>query len=378
MNRGKPMRAKFTMQAASAGVFLTTLVCNTAFAATITVLNTDGASEGFNDPTPIVPVGGNPATTLGQARLLAFQRAASLWAARLFSAVEIKVEAQMNPLSCSFNGAVIGNAGPSTIDRDFPGNDPTYGAPVSNTWYPQALANAMAGFDRTASQPEVSAEFNSVLGLGGCTPGTNWYYGFDANAPSGSLDFVSVVFHELGHGLGFSSFVDLSTGEELVGRDDTFSKRLSLQGGNPSAVSIMTNAQRLSAFVADPNLVWGGTAVAAATPQPTAGRTNGQVRMHAPNPVQFGSSVGHFSSAVFPNELMEPFYAGPNHNPGLALAVMQDIGWIVTPAQTSNVPSGSRWGVVIAALGLLCLGALALGRRYQSTPQKAVISTRAR
>ena len=48
-------------------------------AAIIKVVNLDGVGEGFNDPTPFTPVGGNPAVTLGDARLLAFQHAAFLW-----------------------------------------------------------------------------------------------------------------------------------------------------------------------------------------------------------------------------------------------------------------------------------------------------------
>ncbi|HTV00362.1 MAG TPA: hypothetical protein VMF13_07505, partial [Luteitalea sp.] len=35
-------------------------------AVTIYIVNFDGPSEGFNDPTPVAPVGGNPGTTLGQ------------------------------------------------------------------------------------------------------------------------------------------------------------------------------------------------------------------------------------------------------------------------------------------------------------------------
>jgi hypothetical protein len=34
-------------------------------AATIVIVNNDGAGEGFNDPTPVAPVGGNPGVTLG-------------------------------------------------------------------------------------------------------------------------------------------------------------------------------------------------------------------------------------------------------------------------------------------------------------------------
>ena len=38
-------------------------------AANITIVPTDPAGEGFNDPTAFTPVGGNNATTLGEARL---------------------------------------------------------------------------------------------------------------------------------------------------------------------------------------------------------------------------------------------------------------------------------------------------------------------
>lgn len=50
-----------------------------AFAgATIFVVNVDGPGEGFNDPAPAAPVGGNPGTTKGQQRLNAFNYAAGI------------------------------------------------------------------------------------------------------------------------------------------------------------------------------------------------------------------------------------------------------------------------------------------------------------
>jgi hypothetical protein len=63
------------------------LACSTnIFAgAHVIVLNADGPGEGFNDPTPVAPVGGNPGTTRGQQRLIAFQFAADIWGATLDS-----------------------------------------------------------------------------------------------------------------------------------------------------------------------------------------------------------------------------------------------------------------------------------------------------
>ena len=105
-------------------------------AATITVINFDGAGEGFNDPSApdaASTAGGNAGATLGAQRLIAFQFAANLWGAIVDSNVEIEVAAFMDPLTCSAGGAVLGAAGPTVFGRDFAG------APVAGTWYPVAL-----------------------------------------------------------------------------------------------------------------------------------------------------------------------------------------------------------------------------------------------
>jgi hypothetical protein len=65
--------------------------------AEIRIMNTDRSGEGFNDPTPALPVGGNPGTTLGEQRRIAFQHAAALWSATLGNQVRIVVDAQLSP-----------------------------------------------------------------------------------------------------------------------------------------------------------------------------------------------------------------------------------------------------------------------------------------
>lgn len=52
--------------------------------ATVTVVNNDGAGEGFNDPSAPdadSATGGNTGATLGAQRLQAFQAAANIWGA---------------------------------------------------------------------------------------------------------------------------------------------------------------------------------------------------------------------------------------------------------------------------------------------------------
>jgi len=146
-------------------------------AANIVVVNGDGVNEGFNDTTPWTPRGGNPANTLGQARLNAFQRAADLWGDLLVSNVTIEVRAKMDPLTCTPTGAVLGSAGATSIHRSFAG------APLSNTWYPQALANSLRGADLNVGTADIQATFNSSLNGGSCLNGAEWYYGYDASPP---------------------------------------------------------------------------------------------------------------------------------------------------------------------------------------------------
>jgi hypothetical protein len=291
--------------------------------ATFTIVNLDGPGEGFNDPTAAAPVGGNSGTTIGQQRLNAFQHAANIWGGLITSPVVIRVEAKFDPLSCTATSGVLGSAGPNTVHRDFAG------APVSNTWYVQAQANSLFGGDLNGATSDISATFSSTIGTPGCLETIGWYYGLDANPPSGKIDFVTVLLHELGHGLGFLSLVSISTGSKFLGFDDAFMRELEDHITGKSYPQ-MTDAERLAASINTGNLHQIGPNVVAGSGGLTSGRhPSGHVQMFAPNPAQSGSSVSHWDTALSPNELMEPSYTGPVHDVGLALDLLADLGWNV-------------------------------------------------
>ena len=295
-----------------------------AHAATLIVVNNNGAGEGFNDPTAAAPVGGNTGTTIGAQRLIAFQAAADIWGGRLSSPVAIRVGAQFNPLTCNATGAVLGSAGPANLFRDFTG------APVASTWYSVALANALHGSDLDAANDDINATFNSTIGTT-CPFPLGWYYGLDGNAGS-QIDFFSVLVHELGHGLGFLTFVDLASGAKALGFNDTFMLNLENHGASPPDYPSMTDAQRVAASIATGNLHWVGANVMAASGVLTAGTVGDHVQMFAPNPQQPGSSVSHWDTALTPNQIMEPSYTGPLHNPVLEPRSFKDIGWTLAAA----------------------------------------------
>ncbi len=234
-------------------------------AAHITVVNSNVAGVGFNDPTAATPVGGNTGTTVGQQRLNAFQYAADLWASLLTSDVEIRIQASFVSLTCSATSGVLGSAGPIQVVSDF-----TPGAQFSGTWYPIALANKRAGRTLIAGSDDVRARFNSDVGKTGCLEGSSWYYGFDNQAAASQIDLVSTLLHEFGHGFGFLTFADPTSGQELMGHPDVFERRIFDTTGAGYWVG-MSDAQRAASAKNALRVVWNGpnvTAAASATLSP--------------------------------------------------------------------------------------------------------------
>ena len=302
-----------------------------SYASTITVVNLDGPNEGFNDTTAWTPVGGNNATTLGQARLNAFQFAANIWGSILESSVEIKVGAHFDPMTpCDPTSAVLGSAGPTTAYRDFTG------AILTGTWYVKALANALYGSDLSTATNDISATFNSSVDNSSCLGSTDWYYGYDGNG-GGDIDFVTVVLHEMAHGLGFLTFVNLNTGAKAGGYNDAYMVYLEHHGATPSDYPSMTNAQRIAASISVDDLHWVGPNVKTDSAGLTGGKLGDHVFMYAPNPNQSGSSVSHWDTTLSFNQLMEPSYTGIIHDPWLELALFKDIGWNINPTFAGKV-----------------------------------------
>jgi hypothetical protein len=308
-------------------VAFATLAAERAGAATIVVNNLDGPGEGFNDATPRSPEGGNPGMTLGALRLNAFNEAADRWEAIISSSVTIQANGNFNPLMpCGMGGALLGSAGPNSTHRDFAG------APLPATWYSQAQANALAGFDLNGGSADLSATFNTSIDAG-CLPGTTgWYYGFDGNPPPGKIDLVPVLLHEFAHGLGFLTFVNLSTGAKLLGFDDIFMTFLE-NHSTGLTYPAMSNAQRIAASTATGNLHWVGPNVAAMSALLASGTVGTHVRMYAPSTPASGSSVSHWDTALAPNELMEPFDTGTSFQL-LTEAAFTDMGYALLPHTT--------------------------------------------
>ncbi len=293
-------------------------------AATITILNTDGPGEGFNSTAAaLLPAPGNSGTNLGQQRLRLFEEAARIWADFLDSSVTIRVRARFDPLTpCSPGGGVLGFAGPLQIFRDFPN------APQAATWYVGPLANKLRGVDLDASSDDIETVFNSSVDTGCLGAGTRFYYGFDNATPAGTVNLLVVLLHELGHGFGFLSIVDSTTGTFPSGIPDIWARLMFDRTQNRFWVE-MTPAQRLASQTNANNVLWDGASVRIGSGFLSAARdAAGRVELYTPATLQPGSSVSHWNDTATPNLLMEPaINAGLPLTLDLTRQLMRDIGW---------------------------------------------------
>jgi len=221
-----------------------------AFAnAHLIIHNTNAAGVGFNDPTPVAPVGGNAGTTIGQQRLNVFQRAADIWGSLIDSKVDILVDASFASLDCGATSTVLGEANATKVVRNFTN------APQQNVWYPIALADAIAGKDLNNGGAHIQAQFNSQLDSPTCAGGTGWYYGFDTNHGTKN-DLLVVLLHELGHGLGFAGVTN-GSGVMVNNFPSVFEQHM-FDNTTGLHWSQMTNAQRVTSSTNDQKVVWDG------------------------------------------------------------------------------------------------------------------------
>jgi hypothetical protein len=251
---------------------------------------------------------------------LAFQRAVDIWSGLISSPVPINVVAYWEPLE----PGVLGMAGPVTISRNF------QQAPVLSTWYAAPLANAVAGTDLNGSTPEIEAHFSSAF--------SNWYLGTDGNTPGGEYDFVTVVLHELGHGLGFFAFADYDNGSGSIGYQSLpgIFDRFIVNGANQRLLdaNLFPNpSQALGGQLISNNVFFDGTnAIAAAG--------GSKPKLYAPSSWNGGSSISHLDTPTYegtPNALMRHSLSKGSsiHSPGaITLGIFKDIGWSIISSDT--------------------------------------------
>jgi hypothetical protein len=249
----------------------------------------------------------------------AFQFAVDIWKRCIVANVPIRIDASFGDLG----SGVLGSAsiGRFIIDQ---GDQ----LPMKLVPYPVALANNIVGEDIYPSEPDIVAEFNSNF---------QWYFGLDGNTPPGQIDFVTVVLHEICHGLGFSSTAmsnGMASGTS-IGRPFTIDNQSGLyptvydnkleNAVGTKVTSFANNSAALLNVLTSEGVFFDGS-------HANAANGGSRVELYAPTIYDMGSSISHLDESFNNTSQALMTYSLPSgesiHDPGsICIGMLEDIGW---------------------------------------------------
>ena len=250
----------------------------------------------------------------------AFEYAVDIWESELTSTVPIRIRAEWR----SLGSGVLAQAIWGSAYANFGGEQ------HMNTFYPVALAEKITRREiNGTSEADIVASFNSRA---------SWYFGTDGNTPSGKMDMVTIVLHEIAHGLGFTDTYDVEEAQGSVGLPndgesvpfifDLFVENKTdenlLHDFQSPSTALAAQLQSSDVFFDSPLAV---QALKGTRPE-----------LFAPSSFDNGSSISHLDESTFStipdaNRLMTPQigFAEAIHSPGSVLmAMLGDIGWVYT------------------------------------------------
>lgn len=191
--------------------------------------------------------------------------------------------------------------------------------------YPVTVAEKIAG--RSLNE-EFEADVELVL-----NSTANWYLGTDGNTPVTKYDLVTVVLHELCHGLGFfdSMNAENNIGSYGIGNIpiiyDRFVENL-LKERLTDTILFDQDSEELYNELTGEQLYFEG-------PLTRRYLSGGRARLYAPSTFDAGSSIAHLDElrTIQADALMTPFIdlGEAIHDPGrLTMSILGDLGWINT------------------------------------------------
>lgn len=246
----------------------------------------------------------------------AFEYAVSIWEHIIESEIPIYIEARWRTM----DNNILGSSGPSDYYANF-----EY-APRKNRFYPISVVEKITKSEITGpSSPDIKSTFNKEI---------KWYFGTDGKTPELLYDFVTVVLHEIGHGLGFTGFFFVTGKVGAYGNgnagDAAAFDILVVSDKNElltdTAIFKMPSEKLYNAFTS--------TLLFSNSPAAITNNTGNKPKLYTPATWNAGSSIYHLNDATYPlgteNSLMTHAIGKGEavHDPGpITKGILADIGW---------------------------------------------------
>lgn len=192
-------------------------------------------------------------------------------------------------------------------------------------YYPVTVAEKIAGKSLNEEhEADVELTLNSSA---------KWYLGTDGNTPVSKYDLVTVVIHELCHGLGFFDSMNAQNSVGTYGLAgipiiyDKFVENLTGENLTDTA-HFISGTSNLYLELVSGQLYFNG-------PLAKKYLSGNRARLYSPSTWDPGSSVSHLDETrtTATDALMTPFIdlGEAIHNPGnLTMSILGDLGWINT------------------------------------------------
>lgn len=191
-------------------------------------------------------------------------------------------------------------------------------------YYPVALAEKIAA---TNLNSDTEAELEISLNRR-----ARWYTGTDGNTPTDNYDLVTVIIHEMCHGLGFTTSMNSNDTIGWYGFNnipliyDTFIENLNGERLTDT-LKFKNYSTDLYGTLTSGKIFFNGPLLMNYTSGKRAG-------LNAPSNWIEGSSISHLDEqTIQADALMTPFidFGEAIHNPGkLTLSILGDVGWVNT------------------------------------------------
>ena len=233
---------------------------------------------------------------MNETEYFATEYALELWGEQLASRVPVDISVDFLPLGDGVLGMTF-----------FP---QCFFDAATTTWYPAALWNQLEEYNASGME-DIKIIMNSKY---------RFYFGLDGST-DGRTDWVTVMIHEVAHGLGFGSQCH-TDGSYFYGAHPVIYDRMLYQGLTGLCLTELTEPERAALIISN-NLYAGrpGSNLLAA-------HNNIRVKMYAPTSYRPGSSAHHWDSNVNFPTFMKYAYERPLHTFNTRkIGLFLDLGW---------------------------------------------------